>query len=129
MSRQPFRGVPCAIWTAIETGRDAYGNTSVTYSDEPDIQTTCCYAPGTSKPGTQNDIEDGRPTGTEATMTFFLPKTVVADLRRARIACYPSDDAALSGRVFDVVGEPYSYPRMNTPGDYSWSVEGVEHRG
>lgn len=62
-------------------------------------------------------------------MTFYLPKTVSADLRDALIACYPPDDAILSGKVFKVIGEPHSYPRANTPGDYSWCLEGVTHLG
>ena len=129
MPRMPFRAVPCSIWLAHASERDSYGNTQVTYNEDPDVSTTCCYAPGTARPDTSDDIEQGRPHGVAATVTFYLPKTVDADLRAARIACYPPDDTALSGHVFDVVGEPYSYMRDNTPGDYSWCVEGVAHLG
>ena len=125
----PFAAVPCSIWLAAEGTADAWNNKAIEYAAEPDIETTCVYAPGTSKPNTADDIEDGRPRGAVATMTFFLPKTVDADLRGALIACYPADDAALSGRQFKVVGRPISYPRANTPGDYSWVVEGVTHLG
>ena len=127
--RMPFRAVPCSIWLAHLGEKDSYGNVAVTYATDPDIQTRCCYAPGRSRADTEDDIEDGRPHGATATMTFYLPKTVDADLRGAIIAVTPADDATLSGRKFDVVGEPYSYPRMNTPGDYSWAVEGVAHLG
>ena len=125
----PFRSVPCSIWLAQYGGPDDYGNQTVTYGTAPDIETRCCYAPGRSKPDTSDDIEDGRPQGAKVTMTFYLPKTVDADLRGAVIAAFPPDDQTLSGMRFKVVGEPYSYPRMNTPGDYSWSVEGVRFDG
>lgn len=125
----PFASVPCLIWLAVEGEPDAWNNRGIEYATEADIETTCVYTPGTSKPDTADDIEDGRPRGARATMTFFLPKTVVADLRDALISCQPPDDAALSGRRFKVVGEPYSYSRANTPGDYSWMVEGVEYLG
>lgn len=125
----PFRSVPCSIWLAHEGEPDDWHNVPIEYNTDPDVVTTCCYAPGTSKPETKDDIEDGRPYGAQVGMTFFLPKTVDADLRDALIACYPPDDATLSGRQFKVVGEPYSYPRMNTPGDYSWCIEGVAYLG
>lgn len=125
----PFHAVPCSIWLAQDGGTDAYNNQVIEYNTDPDIETTCCYTPGTSKPVTSDDIEDDRPHGDVATMTFYLPKSVNADLRSARIACYPTDDATLSGRLFDVVGNPYSYPRADTPGDYSWTIEGIEHLG
>lgn len=125
----PFGSVPCSVWLAHESEPDAYGNTQVTYSVDPDIETRCVYAPGTDKPNTDNDIEDGRPYGARVTMTFFLPKTVDADLRQALIACYPPDDQSLSGHRFAVIGEPYSYPRQNTPGDYSWRVEAGDWLG
>ena len=125
----PFRSVPCSIWLPTLGAKDDYGNQGRTYSESPDIQTRCVYAPGDSKPQTGDDFEDGRPYGAEVTMTFFLPKTVDADLRGARISCSPPDDPTLSGLTFEVVGEPYSYPRANTPGDYSWRVEGVRVDG
>lgn len=125
----PFQAVPCSIWLAIDGGEDSYGNRNVTYAEYPDIRTHCCYAPGTSRPDTSDDIEDGRPHGVRIGMTFYLPKTIDANLRDALIACYPPDDANLSGRQFKVVGEPYSYSRANTPGDYSWCVSGVTYLG
>lgn len=125
----PFQAVPCSIWLAIDGGEDPYGNAITTYAEHPDILTKCCYAPGAGEPDTSNDIEDGRPHGVRIGMTFYLPKTIDANLRDALIACYPPDDLALSGHQFKVVGEPYSYPRANTPGDYSWCVEGVTYLG
>lgn len=125
----PFSRVPCAIWLAHCESRDAYGNEQVSYAEYPDLRTHCCYAPGSSKPNTADDIEDGRPHGARVSMTFYLPKTVDADLRDALIACYPPDDSTLSGSKFQIVGEPYSYPRSNVPGDYSWCVEGVAYLG
>lgn len=129
MPRMPFRSVPCSIWLAHQGERDDYGNVPTVYNEQPDVQCRCCYAPGTSKPDTSDDIEDGRPHGDVRTMTFFLPNTVDADLRGARIACHPPNDSTLGGRKFEVVGAPVSYMRENTPGDYSWSVEGVEFLG
>lgn len=125
----PFASVPCAIWLPIESSEDEYGNSNVIYHEQPDIQTSCCYTPGTRKPDTSDDIEGGRPHGARVGMTFYLPKTVDADLRGALIACYPPDDRTLYGRQFAVVGEPFSYPRANTPGDYSWCIEGVTYLG
>lgn len=125
----PFAAVPCKIWLPVEGEADAYNNVPVTYNDDADIETTCCYTPGTSSPQTADDIEDGRPYGVSVGLTFYLPKTLDANLRGAKIACYPTDDSNLSGRVFYVEGEPFSYPRANTPGDYSWSVEGVAYLG
>lgn len=125
----PFPAVPCFIWLAHDSERDAYGNVTTEHTDEPDVKTTCLYSPGSSIPDTQNDIEDGRPTGVEVDMTFYLPKTLDADLRGALIACYPPDDSAISGRRFEVVGKPYSYPRQAVPGNYSWVVEAAEYLG
>ena len=125
----PFATVPCKIWLAHEGDQDEWGNVPILYNSVADIETVCAYAPGTQRPETSNDIEDARPYGAVLSMTFYLPKSVVADMRAARIACYPTDDAALSGTLFDVVGEPYSYQRANTPGDFSWVVEGVRHLG
>lgn len=124
----PFRAVPCLVWlpTYVE---DAYGNQRATYGEEPDVVTECCYAPGRSTPDTSDDIEEDRPHGATVTVTFFLPKSLQADLRGARIACTPPDDPAMAAQAFDVVGTPYSYHRANTPGDYSWCVEGVAHLG
>lgn len=127
--KMPFVSVPCAIWLRTVTGTDAYNNELYGYAQDADVLTRCVYTPGTSRPDTADDIEDGRPTGARATMTFFLPKTVDADLRGALVACYPPDAATLCGRRFAVVGNPYSYPRENTPGDYSWCVEAVEYLG
>jgi hypothetical protein len=125
----PFYAVPCSIWLAHDGEPDEWGNATVEYSERPDITTSCVYAPGTSRPDTASDIEDGRPHGARVAMTFYLPKTVDADLRGALIACYPPDDPTLNGSKFRIVGQPYSYPRRDTPGDYSWCVEGVEHLG
>lgn len=126
MRRMPFVGVPCSIWLPMWGQRDVYGNQTPVYPEEPDIETTCCYAPGRSKPTTADEITEERPHGDSITVTFYLPKTVGAEhLRGARIAC-PS---LLSGQTFEVVGQPTSYMRENTPGDYSWSVEGVAHLG
>lgn len=123
--RMPFRSVPCRIWLPAYDGQDAYGNRRPQYAEEPDVLTECCYAPGRSRPDTADDIEEDRPHGDAMRVTFYLPKTLDADLREARIAC----DGLLGGRQFDVVGQPVSYMRENTPGDYSWSVEGVLHLG
>lgn len=125
----PFASVPCSIWLAKQTAEDEWHNTQVTYGEQPDIETRCCYAPGSAKPDTADDIEDGRPYGARVAMTFFLPKTVDADLRDALIACFPPDDTSLSGKRFQLVGQLYSFPRASTPGDYSWCVEGVTYLG
>ena len=125
----PFESVPCKIWLPTQGEEDAWGNSADTYAEDPDIETHCCYAPGYARPETKNDIEDGRPHGARVTMLFYLPKTVDADLRDALIACYPPDDATLRGKKFEVVGDPFSYPRASTPGEYSWCVEAVRHLG
>jgi hypothetical protein len=125
----PFVPVPCHVWLPRYGEPDEWGNPTVSYGERPDIVTRCCYAPGRYGPDTRDDIEEGRPHGVRVDMTFYLPKEVDADLRGAIVACFPPDDRSLSGKRFDVVGEPYSYSRPNTPGDYSWSVEGVRHLG
>lgn len=125
----PFSSVPCSIWLAHYGEPDEYGSRQADYTEAPDIETTCVYAPGTSEPETGDDFEDGRPHGASVTMTFFLPKTLDANLREALVACYPPDDITLSGLKFRVVGEPFSYSRANTPGDYSWRVSGVTYLG
>lgn len=127
--RMPWAPVPCSIWLPTWGRRDAYGNENPTYAEEPSITTTCCYAPGYSSPETSDDYEEERPHGSELRVTFFLPKTLDADLRAARIACHPTDDPRLADEVFDVVGDPRSYMRSATPGDYSWVVEGVARLG
>ena len=127
----PFRPVPCAIWQpTYET--DAWGNEVATYPEDPSITTLCCYAPGgggNSRASNQDDIEQGRPYGEVLRMTFFLRKDFDADLRGARIAALAPDDPRVAGRVFSVEGAPMSYMRSNTPGDYSWQVEGVAYLG
>ena len=125
----PFRAVPCCIWLANKGSKDSWGNESVYYNEEPDIVTRCLYAPGTSKPATADDIEDGRPYGDRVSMTFYLPKELDEDLRDALIACCPPADQTLFARKFKVVGDPVSYMRENTPGDYSWCVEAVDYLG
>lgn len=123
--------VPCAIWYPRESDPDAYGNRTAAYADEPDWRGLCCYAPGrrTNQADTADDIEDGRPHGDTALLTVYLPKSFSHQLRGALVAVYPDDDQVVSGRRFAVVGSPYSYPRADTPGDYSWEVEAVEHLG
>lgn len=125
----PFPSVPCSIWLPTYGEPDAWGNRNATYTTEPTIQTTCCYAPGYARADTGDEYEQDRPYGDMVRMMFFLPKTLSADLRGARIECYPTDDPAVSGQTFDVVGDPHSYMRAATPGDYSWYVEGVAHLG
>lgn len=127
--RMPFKAVPCSIWLPVWEQRDAYGNSSPTYYLEPDLRTECCYAPGDRRPDTADDIEDGRPYGAEVALTLFFKKSLDTDLRHAVVELYPPTDKALSGQRFEVVGEPYSYPRENTPGDYSWCVKVVRFYG
>ena len=118
----PFEPCPCAVWFPVESTADAYGNSTVSYGTEPDWQGQCVYAPGRQNANTKNDIEEGRPYGAEVTLTVYLPKSFNYSLRKARIAVYPDDDF-ISGRIFGVIGDPFSYSRANTPGDYSWAVE------
>lgn len=125
----PFHAVPCSIWLPTYGAEDGYGNVYPTYAEDADVTTTCCYAPGYSRPTTSDKIEQGAPCADEVDMIFFLPKTVEADLRGALIQCYPSDDPVLASERYAVVGEPHSYPRADTPGDYSWYVEGVRFDG
>lgn len=127
--RMPFRGVPCAIWLPHFGEPDAYGNRRPTYGEDPDIETTCCYAPGRSTPMTGDDIEEERPTGDEERMLFYLPKGLSADLRGAIIAALPPDDQHVASARYSVEGAPTSYPRESTPGDYSWCVTGVRRLG
>lgn len=128
-TRTPFPRVPCLIWLPKLGERDDYGNQPVTYSDAPDVMTQCSYAPGRYRPDTSDDHEDGRPHGTEDTVTFYLPKSLDADLRGALIQALPLDDQRLASLRFAVVGDPHSYMRDATPGDMSWSVEGVRFDG
>lgn len=121
----PWPRVTCNIWLQKLAAEDEYGNQVPYHSDEPDIVTECCYAPGRAKPDTSDDIEQGRPWGDEVIMTFYLPKTLDADLRGALIQAVPSDDSTVASMRFSVVGNPTSYMRSATPGDMSWSVEGV----
>lgn len=127
--RMPWPRVPCRIWLQKLSAEDEYGNRVPYHSEQPDIETECCYAPGRSKPDTADDIEPGRPWGDEVHMTFYLPKTLQADLRGALIQAVPADDAAVAAMRFSVVGNPTSYMRAATPGDMSWSVEGVRFDG
>lgn len=121
----PFVAVPCNIWLPKDGEPDEWNNTPTYYDVEPDLLTTCCYAPHKGA----GDIEEGRPHGAQVGMTFYLPKSVTCDLKDALIQCAPPDDSTVSGMRFKVVGMPLSYSRPNTPGDYSWEVEGVEYVG
>lgn len=125
----PWPRVPCRIWLPKLSTRDEYGNQTPYFDAAPDIETECCYAPGRSKPDTEDDIELGRPWGDQLAMTFYLPKTLQADLRGARIQALPPNDASVASMTFSVVGNPTSYMREATPGDMSWSVEGVRFDG
>lgn len=125
----PFPSVPCSIWLPTGGTEDAYGNVTYEYATKADIETTCCYAPGYARADTSDEFDNDHPHGDMVRVIFFLPKTVTADLRGARIECYPTDDTAMSGKQFCVVGDPKSYMRAATPGDYSWYVEGVAHLG
>lgn len=127
--RMPWPSVPCHIWLPRPTGRDAHGDARPTYNTHPDIETTCLYAPGGSEPMTDDWEDELSPTGDVERMDFFLPKTLVADLRGARIAALPPDDPYVAEATYDVVGAPRSYPRAATPGDYSWRVQGVRTLG
>lgn len=119
----PFDTTLCKVWVAVDGGVDAYGNQVVTYNVEPDWEGQCVYAPAQSHfPDTRDDRDQTRPYGDEAKLTVFLPKTFSLNIRNGRIAVYPPDDPIVSGVVFDVIGAPYSFPRSNTPGDYSWMV-------
>ena len=123
----PFTPVVCKIWLARQGEPDEWDEDTTEYGTDPDIETTCVYAPSTN-----DDIEDGRPHGATLNITyitFYLPKTLDANLRDALIACYPSNDTLICGRKFEVVGLPVSYMRENTPGDYSWEVKGVARLG
>lgn len=127
--RMPWPRVPCRIWLQKLAPADEYGNRVPYHDDEPDIRTECCYAPGRYKPDTSDDIEPGRPWGDQMVMTFYLPKSLHADLRGALIQALPSDDAAVASMRFAVMGNPTSYMRAATPGDMSWSVEGLRVDG
>lgn len=121
--KMPFVAVPCRVWLARQSTRDAYGNEQVSYADEPDIETECVYSMGWSQDdGTSPQISDGNPYAVRSEMAFFLKKGVDADLRRAVIAAYPDDDSAVRGKRWLVLDRPTSKMRANTPGDYSWLV-------
>lgn len=126
----PFETVPCSIWLARDGGTDAYNNQVVEYADEPDWTGRCVYTPGRTRyDDTDDDFEQGRPHGDESELTVYLPKSLALDVRNGRIAVYPPDDQVLSGRVFDIVGQPYSFPRAAVPGDFSWAIEAGERLG
>ena len=125
----PFTPCPCSIWLPHWSEPDAYNNSYPEFTTEPDITTTCCYAPGYARVETTDEREQGAPFADGVRMMFFLPKTLHASLRGARIACATADDEQMAAKVFDIVGDPVSYPRASTPGDYSWMVEGVVHLG
>ena len=126
----PFAPVPCAVWCAQDGGTDSYGNQIIAYNSEPDWTGLCVYSPANSYyPRTREEIEEGRPHGDEVHMCFFLPKTFSLDIRGGIIAAYPDDDDRVRGRLWDVIGDPISFMRTNTPGDYSWFLEAGEHLG
>ena len=126
----PFDTTPCKVWCAQDGGVDAYGNRVVAFNENPDWEGECVYSPAWSgKPDTYDDRDQQRPNGDRVTLTVFLPKSFALDIRGGRIAVCPTDDPVLSAQVFDVVGQPFSFPRSNTPGDYSWAVEAGERLG
>ena len=120
----PFATTQCAIWRAYWDSKDAYGNDEVHYNPDPDWTGRCVYAPGHyHRTDTKDAVEEGRPYGDTVRFVVFLPKTLAIDIRHAALELYPDDDPVLWGHRFTVMGEPMSYPRANTPGDYSWCVE------
>ena len=126
----PFDTVPCSVWLPVSSEADAYGNTTVAYNEKPDWNGRCVYSPSRTRyEQTSSDYEEGRPYGASVKLTVYLPKSLSLPLHEARIAVYPKDDPHLYGKLFDVDGEPYSFMRSNTPGDYSWQVEAVAHDG
>lgn len=122
--RMPVHSVPCQIWLPRWGERDAYGNSRPTYPEQPDLVTECFTFQGGSRPETSDDIGVERPHGDVERRTFCLKKSFDADLRGAVVAC-PS----VSDRRYAVEGVPASYPMDDTPGDYSWWVEGVARLG
>lgn len=124
-ARMPFPRVPCEI--VLPTfAKDSFGNEVATYDGEP-IETECSFAPGLYRTASTDDsYQPADPHGDDTVMTFFFPKELDEELRGAIVRI----DVG-GGRVseFHVVGNPRSYMRDATPGDMSWSVEVVEHRG
>lgn len=126
----PFETVDCRVWVPVESAEDAYGNVNAVYAEKPSWTGRCVYSPSRTRyEQTSSDFEEGRPHGSRVTLTVYLPKSFSLPLHGARLAVYPTDDPYLRGKLFDVDGEPYSYMRSNTPGDYSWQVEAVAHDG
>lgn len=123
--RMPFPRVACEIYVPT-LEEDDFGNEVPDYDVEP-IETECSYAPGTRAAQTEDDFDVDRPMGDRLTVTFFLPKTLDADLRGAIIAVDSGD--SMAGIEFHVVGDPHSYMREATPGDMSWCVEAVANLG
>lgn len=118
--RMPVHTVPCQIWLPRWGARDAWGNVRPTYPAEPDMTVECFTFQGDSRPDTADDISEERPHGDGERRTFCLRKDFDADLRAARMAC-----PTVADRTYEVEGVPASYPRDDTPGDFSWWVEGV----
>lgn len=127
----PFDPAPCLVRVARQGAPDPYGNQAVEYRESADYATSCLYAPGWSTPNTADDLEEGRPHGDRVRLTVYLPKSFspTESLRDALLTIVPSDDPSMARHRWRVVGDPISYPRPNTPGDYSWAVEVVEHLG
>lgn len=119
----PFEPCPCAIYFPMYGDEDEYGNALPEYGPQSCWKGVALYSPGSNRAETADDHEQGRPNGAEAKLTVYLPKTFDRSLREAKVVLSPKDDAYVRGREWAVIGDPMSYMRANTPGDYSWAVE------
>ena len=122
--RMPFPRVPITFIPPEYGEPDAFGNPTVSYSEENAVTVNGCYAIG----DTADDIEDGRPHGDQVLVTVYLPKTFSADIRGATCTI-GSSDPIVAAQTFRVLGVPMSHMHEATPGDMSTVVRLVEYVG
>lgn len=92
----------------VEVGTDRYG--AVIYEDE--VNGVSNVIP---QPGATENLDETRPEGVTADMTFHFPKTYTESLKGARIR--------YREREYSVIGDPQPYLDANTPGDWNRAVE------
>lgn len=67
------------------------------------------------QPGSTADLDATRPNGVEVVFTLHFPKTYTKSLQQCHVK--------VRGNTYEVIGDPQSYTKANTPGAWNKPVE------
>ena len=114
-----IKGISVGVYYPIESEKDRFGNTIITYPSGP-VGTTGTEAVENVlvSPGPTNDLEASRPEGVSVALTLHFPKTFNKSLE----GCNIEVPAPYAG-MYHVVGDPKPYMDVNTPTNWHMPVE------